>query len=326
MSKDTLLIITSKVDIHADIIIDKLNNRGLGDKVVRFNTEDFISNCLLTYKAENSYLYFKDSEKKINTKDIITVWYRRPKDIIIDSNLKKYSLFIKEQTEAAIKGFYFFTHFDAKWINPLDALYKARLKIQQLELAKKIGFKIPDTIVTNSPSELLPFFDKYIKISTKSLDYPNTKIDDKLLPVINRIINKEEFKLNIQSISVCPAIFQQYIDKLFDIRVIVIGKIITAFAIYSQEYDLAVEDVRGVSAFDLRHEVIELPKNLIKMILNFVKQQGLIFSAIDLIYSKNKEYYFLENNPNGQWLWLEDKTNFPLSEIFIKEVYKTTIL
>lgn len=321
MEKDTVLIISSKNDVHTDVIIDKLNKIGFGDKVVRFNTEDFMTNCLLTYKTDNSYLHFKDAEKRIHTKNLISVWYRRPKEFIVDSSLNQYSPFIKEQTEAALKGFYFSTHFNSKWINPLDALYRSRLKIQQLELARKIGFNIPDTIVTNSPNELLAFLDTHISISTKSLDYPNAKVDGKLFPLYNRIIDKIEFKKNIQSIRLCPAIFQQYIDKIFDIRVIVIGDSITAFAIYSQEQDLSKIDVRGISAFDLRHEIFELPKDIVKKIKSFVKQQGLVFSAIDLLYGTDEQFYFLENNPNGQWLWLEEKTGFSLSDIFIKELY-----
>lgn len=321
MPRNKVLIISSKPDVHTDFIISKLNANGFENNVVRFNTEDFSSNCFFTYKTENSYLHFQDSQKSISAKDIISVWYRRPKDFPIDPAVKQYSTFIREQTEAALKGFYFSTHFEAKWINPLDSLNRSRLKIQQLELAKRLGFKVPDTIVTNSPNELSAFFEKHIKVSTKSLDYPNTKVDGMLFPLYNRVINKAEFKLNIESIKFCPGIFQQFIEKRFDIRVIIIGTTITAFAIFSREHEQSIEDVRGISAFDLRHEVFELPKAIKEKILAFVKEQGLIFSAMDLLYTEDGEYIFLENNPNGQWLWLEEKTGFSLSDIFIKELF-----
>jgi len=320
MKKDSILIITSKDDVHTDFIINKLNANGLEDKVVRFNTEDFTNNCLLTYTNETSILYFLDSNRDIKSENILSVWYRRPKEPVIDTTVIEYSSFIKEQTEAAIKGFYFSTHFETKWINRLDSLYRAKLKIQQLELAKRVGFKIPETIVTNNPNDLSNFLSKHIKVSTKSLDYPNTKVNGKLFPIYNRIISNDELSKNIQSIRYCPGIFQKYIDKAFDIRVIIIGKTITAFAIYSQEKDLSIEDVRGVSAFDLRHEIFELPRNILNNINSFMTEQRLVFSAIDLLYGSDGEFYFLENNPNGQWLWLEEKTGFSLSDIFIKEL------
>ena len=37
-----------------------------------------------------------------------------------------------------------------------------------------------------------------------------------------------------------------------------------------------------------------------------LEHYGLYFGAFDFIVSKkDKEYVFLEINPNGQWLWLE---------------------
>lgn len=321
MKRDKIFVITSKDDPHADFIINKININGLDKTVVRFNTEDFITNCSFTYQNEFGYLHFTDSDKSIDTREILSVWYRRPKEIIIDEKLKPYSHFIKEQTDAALKGFYFSTHHESKWINPLDALYKSRLKIHQLELAKRIGFHVPDTIITNSATDLALFLNKHDQVSTKSLDYPNAKIEGQLIPLYNRIISKEEFKTNINSISTCPTLFQKYIAKKYDIRVIIIGTSLTAFAIYSQEKEFSIEDVRGVTPFDLRHEIIELPNEIKEKLLLFVKGQGLIFSAIDLIYGKDDKYYFLENNPNGQWLWLEQKTNFSLSDLFINELY-----
>jgi hypothetical protein len=47
-------------------------------------------------------------------------------------------------------------------------------------------------------------------------------------------------------------------------------------------------------------------------ILQFTNSQGLFYSAIDLVYSENNEYYFLENNPNGQFLWLQLRTGVDL--------------
>lgn len=322
MKKEQILIISSKFDPHSDYVINKINCLGFGDKVVRFNTEDLYDNCILNFSFNKSYLHFKDSERTINIEQIKTVWYRRPKEFKINEEVIAYKKYIFEQTNAALNGFYFATHINSKWINPLDVLYKARLKIQQLFLAKKIGFKIPDTIVTNSQNELLIFFKKHNKISNKSLDYPNAKIEGQLYPLYNRIIEKDIFIENLDSIKYCPGLFQEYIDKVIDIRVVIIGEIITAFAIYSQENESTIVDVRGTNPINLKHELYDLPKDLLKKIRIFIKEQGLIFSSMDLILGKNGFYYFLENNPNGQWVWLEEVTGYELSKIFIDELYK----
>jgi glutathione synthase/RimK-type ligase-like ATP-grasp enzyme len=45
------------------------------------------------------------------------------------------------------------------------------------------------------------------------------------------------------------------------------------------------------------------------------------FGAIDLIKHPNGEYYFWENNPNGQWAWIEMDTGMLISQAIIKFLY-----
>ena len=41
---------------------------------------------------------------------------------------------------------------------------------------------------------------------------------------------------------------------------------------------------------------------------------NLNFGCFDFIKAKNDHYYFLECNPNGQWMWLEEDLGMPISE------------
>ena len=45
---------------------------------------------------------------------------------------------------------------------------------------------------------------------------------------------------------------------------------------------------------------------------------NLHFGAVDLVLTPDDQYYFLEINPNGQWLWLEDKLGFPISDKIVE--------
>jgi hypothetical protein len=45
--------------------------------------------------------------------------------------------------------------------------------------------------------------------------------------------------------------------------------------------------------------------------------QNLFFSSIDLVCDKNGSYYFIENNYNSQWLWLENITGIKMSDCFV---------
>jgi len=51
--------------------------------------------------------------------------------------------------------------------------------------------------------------------------------------------------------------------------------------------------------------------------MKYMQHQKLIYSSFDFVRSKNGEIFFIENNPNGQWLWLELQTGIKISEAFI---------
>jgi glutathione synthase/RimK-type ligase-like ATP-grasp enzyme len=42
------------------------------------------------------------------------------------------------------------------------------------------------------------------------------------------------------------------------------------------------------------------------------REMGLAFGAIDMIRDADDSYWFLENNPNGQWAYVEHATGQPI--------------
>lgn len=40
---------------------------------------------------------------------------------------------------------------------------------------------------------------------------------------------------------------------------------------------------------------------------------GLRFAALDFVVAPDGEWWFLECNPNGQWAWIEDNTEMPIT-------------
>ena len=49
-----------------------------------------------------------------------------------------------------------------------------------------------------------------------------------------------------------------------------------------------------------------------------------LFLSMDI--NKNGKYYFLENNPNGQWLWLELITGVSISDYFIDNFIRLALV
>lgn len=320
MKKNKVLVLTSKDDPHADIIIDKFNKWDLGKQIIRLNTSEFAENCIMEFDGKQAKINIIDSERTFNTNEILSVWYRRPDNVKIQTNDDEFVIkFIERESNTFLNGLYHITHDSAIWINPLPALEKSRQKLYQIYLAQKLKIPTPKTLITNNPEKVLDFFDTTkSKIINKGLSKPWFYYQEELYPYFTRIVEREEILANSDSIKRCTTLFQQFIDKSFDLRVIIFGNKVFAFEIHSQTNEFSKIDVRGASPELLEHKVHKLPKKLEDKLLLFCKIQNLIFSAIDLVYDKNGNYYFLENNSNGQWLWLEFLTGFDLSSEFRK--------
>lgn len=319
MNRRKLLIVTSKDDSHADHVITKLNDSGQAELVVRLNTEDFVDNCEMCFDGQEFTLLLKDSARKLCSTELKSVWYRRPVEFLLPTETDAYvRAFITKQSTAFLRGLYFTCHDGVTWVNPLPALHRSRIKMQQLQLAQRLRMSIPATLITNDPAKILSFYEKHAKICTKSLDEPNFTLDGHLYPVLTRVIeSKDELTDNYESLQRCPVFMQEYIEKAFDLRVIIFGRKVFAFEIHSQTHPLSQQDTRGVAPHLLTHVQHTLPPTLQAQIIDFVEQQGLVFSAMDLVVSQSGAYYFLENNPNGQWLWLEFVTGCDLTSHLI---------
>ncbi len=130
--------------------------------------------------------------------------------------------------------------------------------------------------------------------------------------IFTSLVNLEQVKLNTDALKIAPGIFQDRIQKSYEVRATVIGDRIYSVRINSQDYQETELDWRR-DQLSLNYFRIELPKKIKKLILAMNQRLGLVFGAYDLVVTPSDEYVFLEVNPLGQWLWLEEKTGVPIS-------------
>jgi glutathione synthase/RimK-type ligase-like ATP-grasp enzyme len=110
-----------------------------------------------------------------------------------------------------------------------------------------------------------------------------------------------------------PAIYQALVPKRFDLRVTIVGQRIFAAAIDSQSDPAAVVDWRHTDNPRLPHHSVSLPEHVADKLLRLMDSFRLTFGAIDMIHTPDDDYVFLEVNPSGQWLWLDDMLEFGIS-------------
>lgn len=300
-----ILIITHKDDYTADYVIDKLNKTTT--PYFRFNCEDYL--------GYNITLQFGSQEKYIinNYQEFTAVWYRRTKLPDIKASNKGEKIYLLNEIDTFLQNL--FGVIKAKWLsNPL-AVSNAENKLLQLSLAKQIGFNLPDTLVTTNREELIAFTKKNSKTVIKPIGRGRIDYLDNTSKLIFTNIITENVINEIASFELTPAIYQEYIDKEYELRVTVVGKEIFSASVDSQSIGGASIDWRREK---MRFEKYELPEDLKQKCLLLLEKLNISFGAFDLIKAKNGKYYFLEVNPNGQWVWIEKDTGQLISDSIIK--------
>jgi glutathione synthase/RimK-type ligase-like ATP-grasp enzyme len=265
-------------------------------------------------------LHLPDREQ-IDCNDIRAVWYRKPTEPqiskSIDETQREYAY---DETRNDIEGFYKYLE-DRYWISPIDCIRRAANKPLQLRLAQTLGFRIPDTIITNSPHKAVEFFNKhhgnliYKTISGGAIYSRASRWAEKSVhgavyttPLSN--YSESDFA----AVELCPCLFQELVPKLFELRVTVVHETVFAAEIHSQADEAARTDWRlKGDTWQLPHRVHALPPVEADRCRELVRRLGLQFGAIDLIYTPNRQYVFLEINPNGQYGWIEDATGLPIN-------------
>lgn len=305
-----ILIITHKEDFTADFVIEKLNEQNI--KYFRLNCEDL-----------NQYNYLFDSSNNFNFSingfsEFKSVWFRRTKLPEIETKDQGQKLFLLADYESLFDNLFNLINSD-KWLSHPTYIYKAENKLYQLQKAKKIGFVIPNTIVTNNHSHLNEFaLNNGNEVIIKPIRQGRIQLSDGVKTIFTNKVTSEVLE-NLNEYDLTPCIVQNNISKEYELRITVVGDKVFSARINSQENINTQTDWRKEKNPFFKYD---LPLNVENKCIQLLKELNISFGAIDLIKDKNGNYIFLEINPNGQWAWIEMETGLNISEAIIN--YLTT--
>jgi hypothetical protein len=191
-------------------------------------------------------------------------------------------------------------------INRFSVSCLVRNKAVQLRLAGASGLKIPATLMSNSPAAVREFFDQN----------PTNAICKAFAAHVwqqqgsEDIAVTETFRLSREQLppdevlTYAPAIYQQMVKKQFDVRVLLMGERIYSFALRTPGNSLDWR--RDAALRNLDVETIQTPVHVESSILRFAQKIGVSFGVMDFAVDPNEEWWFLEINEQGQFLWLDD--------------------
>lgn len=310
-----LLLVTNRRDITIDYVVAELRRRK--KNFFRLNTEVLpMARCTMAAFPRNSWtLSFEGAV--LHGSDVKAAYFRRPalpacNASITDNGEREYAV---AEWSAFLKSLY--ARLEGLWLNaPMD-IFAAEDKPRQLMFASEIGFNVPNTVITNDIASVREIAESGLTIG-KPLR--QALINGKPERVIFTTLLKNLRDSDEDAIALAPFISQTKIKKQYDVRVTVVGSQLFATAIMSQEHEETTVDWRQGSRPDLKHERIDLPREVKEKCLALMKRLNLRYGAIDLVCDQQGKLWFLEVNPNGQWAWIENLTGYPIAAAIVDEL------
>jgi glutathione synthase/RimK-type ligase-like ATP-grasp enzyme len=311
-----VLIITNSYDEHAHTLVPEIER--LGGVVYRMDVDRLHTHFSINidFNSKKPSFTLTTPVGKISSREVFSAWFRRPCEIFTKISSLEQKL-ITQEIRAIVKSLPIYLPKEALVVNHPTKVILASNKPRQIKLAKKVGLKIPPTIITSSVQKAKKFIKSHSKVVVKAIDSGLAEYDNKFLCIHTSEL-KEDIDLSL--IKNCPTLLQKRIDKKTELRITIIGK--KVFVVEFEPRQIPEADVDWRKAVDkvvkLPHRVVKLPKDVEKKLLNILNYYKLNFGAIDMAITPKKEYIFFEINPNGQFLWLDGVTKLNLGEEMAK--------
>lgn len=305
-----ILIISSPLDEHAQGVIDRL--AAMGAETTLLDLSRFPSELELAIDVRQDGCVAGKvfgPEGEIDLTDCRVAWWRRPQPIQLPGEIihPAHQRFAHAEWDAALAGLW--SSLDVSWINHPVWDDEAGRKIFQLRIARQVGLETPLTCVTSHAPTARRFAGPLGPNNTVYKAFSATEHAWRE----TRLLQPAELTA-LENLSYAPVIFQEYIPAALDLRITWVGDQAFAAAIDAESLSYKV-DYRMELA-QARVEPFALPETVLSRLRALMSRLHLVYGAIDMRVTPEGRFVFLEINPSGQWLFMEEPTGLPITEAF----------
>lgn len=308
----SILIVADQWDPHADKVSGLLINLGVTVHRLDLNPES-LRQVTFALSKDGGWIDLPLGRVVLN--DIAAVWSRRT----------TIALSLQQEYEDKSKSFLiwknewnrhlFWIYHELSsiyWLNTLVDGALADNKWHQLKLAREIGFDVPDTLSSNAREELQRFANTRGPVALKFLSQSMIPAEAGFLGLFVNRINSEYLR-DFGGSEEQPVVLQPYLEKQYEVRYTVVGKSHYVCRIDSQKSEIASVDWRRYDLGNTPHFSIIPPDRIRDLVSALMARLGLDYGALDFVVDGLGNWWFLEINSNGQWLWIEELTGLEIS-------------
>ncbi|MFA6064171.1 MAG: hypothetical protein WC736_16395 [Gallionella sp.] len=192
------------------------------------------------------------------------------------------------------------------WLSDFPKTLRAEYKFNQLDACQILGIRFPETLVTNSPKRIRAFCERQGKVAVKPINVYTWEESDggQLMSYTNTLTTDQMSRISDEELLMCPAIYQEYVDKKLELRVVCVGSEVFTCAIENPNtecIDFRLYQTDG----SLKKYYFETPDTVRLAILQLCDFFGLQLASSDFCIDYSGNIYFLDLNPGGAFLFVE---------------------
>lgn len=318
-----ILCISHSNDFYTiDIVMERFKE--LGKEVFRLNSDTFSDQLQFEYSVNKQgvSVQLKQGDALISIEAIEAVYYRKLWHITLPDELHVDFQNIYFQEYTTMRSLFFDALRNLPWMNPMDIDHRiGENKLEQLSYARKAGLNIPESLFTNDPVKVNDFFYTVCKGNMIAKLHGSLsrsmKGDTPFFPT-TRIRESDLDRLD--TLAYCPMIFQQNIEKRYELRIIYIDGTFFTGKINALASEAGKTDWRAAKDIMPSWELYTLPESVCNALDTMMRDLGLYFGAIDMIRQTNGEYIFLEVNPQGEWGMIQRDLGYPIGQTIAEKL------
>jgi ATP-grasp ribosomal peptide maturase len=299
-----VLVVTQPEDNTADVVITELRKRAIA--VVRLDPADFPRSLSVSARlgtAGGWHGPLRTESREVDLSQVRSLYYRRPRPFTFPEMDEQTRRFAGTQAQHGLGGLLASLP-GCRYVSHPQAITAAEFKPAQLRLAVEVGLAVPETLITNDYQKAVAFAEAVGPVVYKPFRDTRYQIDGSPATIWTEQVDPATFD---KSINHTAHLFQARVNKVADLRVTVIGD-----RMFCVRIDGGLLDWRR--DYDrLTYSIFDPPIDLRATLLDYLAYFGLAFGAFDFALDANGALWFLECNPNGQWLWLEPATGLPMT-------------
>ncbi|MGH3854500.1 MAG: ATP-grasp ribosomal peptide maturase [Pseudonocardiaceae bacterium] len=293
---------TEQFDVTADHVVLALEERGV--PVFRFDMAEFPQALTMSARLDQHESgILRISNRDVGFDEVGAVYWRRPSIYQLSAALNADDA--AWATREARFGMGGVLAAMPVWLNHPACIARAEYKPVQFAAGRAAGLILPPTLVTNDVHAVRRFVDEVGPIVYKPLSGVYYKRAAEYDFIYTQRVDVES--LDVESISITACLFQQWIEKDYEVRLVVVDG-----RCFSARIDSSSERGRLDWRADydsLTYTPIPTPDHVKIAVVKLISTLDLRFGALDFIVTPAGDWVFLEINPNGQWAWIDDLTS-----------------